>query len=243
MKESFFRTAMLLGEDAEGILSGAHVAVFGVGGVGGHACDALCRCGIGRITVVDCAFVKESNLNRQICAEQSTVGLKKVEAMARHIRAVSDAEVFPVDAFVTSENASVLVPVGASLVIDAVDNVTAKLALITHCVSRGIPVISSMGAGNRLDPTRVKIGDIYKTSVDPLARVMRRELKARGIKHLTVVWSDEEPTAPVFSAPDPDSVKPSPGSTPFVPAAFGLALASEAVRIILKKDETNNEKL
>ncbi|MBO4385152.1 MAG: tRNA threonylcarbamoyladenosine dehydratase [Clostridia bacterium] len=243
MKESFYRTAMLLGEDALKTLSNAHAAVFGVGGVGGHACDALCRCGVGRLTIVDCAVVKESNLNRQICAEKSTIGLKKVEAMARHIRAVSDAFVCPVDAFVTADNAAALVPDDASVVIDAVDNVTAKLALITYCVGKGIPVISSMGAGNRLDPTRVKIGDIYKTSVDPLSRVMRRELKARGIKRLTVAWSDEEPTEPVFSAPDPDSVKPSPGSTPFVPAAFGLALASEAVKIILKKDDTNNEKI
>ncbi|MCR5610300.1 MAG: tRNA threonylcarbamoyladenosine dehydratase [Clostridiales bacterium] len=237
MKESFYRTAMLLGEDAEGVLKNAHAAVFGVGGVGGHACDALCRCGVGRLTVVDFAVVKESNLNRQICAEKQTVGLKKVEAIKRHIEAVSDAVVFPVDSFVTADNASELVPSGVSVVIDAVDNVTAKLALISYCVKRGVPVISSMGAGNRLDPTRVKLGDIYKTSVDPLARVMRRELKARGIKKLTVAWSDEEPTLPVFSAPDPDSKKPSPGSVPFVPAAFGLALASEAVRIILKKDE------
>ena len=187
MKQSFYRTAMLLGEDAEAILGKSHAAVFGVGGVGGHTCDALCRCGVGNITLVDNALVKESNLNRQICAEKATVGMYKADAMKRHLEAVSDCAVTAVREFVTAENAADLIPEGVSVVIDAVDNVTAKLALISECKRRGIPILSSMGAGNRLDPTKVRVSDVFKTSTDPLARVMRRELKARGIKSLTVV--------------------------------------------------------
>ena len=235
MKESFYRTAMLLGEDAEGILASSHAAVFGAGGVGGHACDALARCGVGHITVVDCAKVKPSNLNHQICAEKSTIGMDKTEAMRRHLTAVSDCIVTAVNAFVTSDNAPELIPADADIVIDAVDNVTAKLAVITECRARGIPVLSSMGAGNRLDPTAVRIADVYKTSVDPLARVMRRELKKRGVKELTVVYSSEEPKTPVMEAPDPDMKRSAPASVPFVPAVFGITLASEAVRTILKK--------
>ncbi|MBQ1893772.1 MAG: tRNA threonylcarbamoyladenosine dehydratase [Clostridia bacterium] len=235
MKESFFRTAMLLGEDAEGILSGAHAVVFGVGGVGGHACEALARCGLGRLTIVDSARVKASNLNRQICAKKSTIGMLKVDAMKAELEEVSDCSVTPVAGFVTAENAAELIPDDAEIVIDAVDNVTAKLALIAECGRRSIPVLSSMGAGNRLDPTLVRAGDIYKTSTDPLARVMRRELKKRGVKKLTVVWSAEEPVTPVIAAPDPEMRRSTPGSVPFVPSVFGITLAREAVKIILEK--------
>lgn len=241
MKESFYRTAMLLGEDAEEILGGAHAAVFGAGGVGGHACDALARCGVGRITVVDCARVKPSNLNRQVCAEKATVGMDKTEAMKRHIEAVSDCAVTAVSAFVTAENAAELIPADADVVIDAVDNVTAKLAIIAECIRRGIPVLSSMGAGNRLDPTAVRLADIYKTTTDPLARVMRRELKKRGVKKLTVAYSVEEPKVPVMETPDPDMKRNAPASVPFVPAVFGITLAAAAVDTILKKRKTENE--
>lgn len=224
---------MILGEEAEERLADSRVAVFGVGGVGGHACETLARCGVGRLTIVDSARVKESNLNRQLCAEKSTVGMEKTEAMKRRLEAVSDCAVTAVSAFVTSENASSLIPHDASAVIDAVDNVTAKLALILECKRLGIPVFSSMGAGNRLDPTAVRIADIYKTSIDPLSRVMRRELKARGVKSLTVVYSTEEPTKPLIEAPDPEQKRSTPGSTPFVPSVFGIALAYAAVREIL----------
>lgn len=235
MKESFFRTAMLLGEDAEGILSRSHAVVFGVGGVGGHACEALARCGLGKLTIVDNACVKESNLNRQICAKKSTIGMPKVFAMKTALEEVSDCCVIPAAEFVTAENAAALIPPDADIVIDAVDNVTAKLAIITECDKRGIPALSSMGAGNRLDPTMVRVGDIYKTSTDPLARVMRRELRKRGIQHLTVVWSTEEPVSPVISAPDPETRRSTPGSVPFVPSVFGITLAREAVKTILEK--------
>lgn len=241
MKESFFRTAMLLGEDAEEILGSAHVAVFGVGGVGGHCCDALLRCGVGRLTVVDAACVKESNLNRQIVAEKATVGMPKVEAMKRHAEAVSDAFVIPVREFVTRDNAAELIPPDADIVIDAIDNVTAKLALICECERRGVTALSSMGAGNRLDPTRVRVSSIKKTHTDPLSRVIRKELRERGVGDVTVCWSEEPPRAPLFEAPDAEARRQTPGSVPFVPAAFGLALASEAVRLILEKRREENE--
>ncbi len=237
MKESFFRTAMLLGPEAEGLLSRAHAVVFGVGGVGGHACDALCRCGVGRITVVDPAKVKASNRNRQLCAKKSTLGMLKTDAIREHIESVSDCSVTALPVFVTAENASSLIPEDADVVIDAVDNVTAKLALIIACKQRGIPVLSSMGAGNRLDPTAVRIADIYSTSVDPLARVMRRELRARGVKNLKVVYSVEEPKQPVIEAPDPESRRSTPASVPFVPSVFGITLAAEAVKTILEKED------
>lgn len=234
MKESFYRTAMLLGEDAESILSEAKAAVFGVGGVGGHCVDALVRCGLGRIAIFDSAVVKPSNLNRQICAKKSTIGMKKVDAMSRHIADVSDCAVEAFDCFVTRENAAELISADADIVIDAVDNVTAKIALIEAAAQRGIPILSSMGAGNRLEPDKVRIADIYKTSIDPLSRVMRRELRKRGIKSLTVVYSVEEPKSPVIPVPDPDMKLNAPASVPFVPGAFGLTLASEAIRIILE---------
>lgn len=241
VKESFFRTAMLLGEEAEERLLKARAAVFGVGGVGGHACDALARCGVGRLFIVDNALVKGSNLNRQICAEKATLGMLKVDAMKRHIEAVSDCEVVTKAEFITAENAGRLVPEDADVVIDAVDNVTAKLALIVYCIEKGVPVISSMGAGNRLDPTLVRTADIYSTSTDPLARVMRRELRKRGVKELPVVYSLEEPVKPLIEAPDPEMKANAPASCPFVPAAFGLALAARAVKTILGKGKESYE--
>ena len=147
MRETFYRTAMLLGEDAENILLESKAAVFGVGGVGGHCVDALVRCGLGRIAIFDSAKVKPSNLNRQICAKKSTVGMKKVEAMSLHIADVSDCITEAFDCFVTRENAEELIPADADIIIDAVDNVTAKIALIEAASRCGIPILSSMGAG------------------------------------------------------------------------------------------------
>lgn len=234
MKESFYRTAMLLGEGAESILAEATIVIFGVGGVGGHCADALARCGVGKLIIIDNAKVKPSNLNRQLCARYDTIGMDKVYAMRQHLASVSDCTVEAVNAFALPENIASLIPNNASLVIDAVDTVTAKLAIIEHTCSLGIPVLSSMGAGNRLDPTAVRIADIYSTSIDPLSRVMRRELRKRNIKNLTVAYSVEEPHTPVIPTPDPDMKPNAPASVPFVPAAFGLALAAEAVKILLQ---------
>ena len=237
MKESFYRTAMLLGAEAEGRLFSSHVAVFGAGGVGGHACEALARCGVGRLTVVDNARVKGSNLNRQLCAEKATIGCLKVEAIKARIEAVSDCSVTPVAEFITADNAASLIPADADVVIDAVDNVTAKIALVLECKRRGLPILSSMGAGNRLDPTAVRTADLYKTSIDPLARIMRRELKARGVNELAVVYSVEEPKKPVIEAPDPEMKRSTPASVPFVPSVFGITLAAEAVKTILERKQ------
>lgn len=244
MKPSFYRTAMVLGEEAEQRLDGACAVVFGVGGVGGHCVDALARCGVGNLFLIDSACVKQSNLNRQICAKKSTIGMKKVEAMKMHVEDVSDCRVIAVDAFAMPENICELIPENADIVIDAVDTVTAKIAVIIEAKRRGIPVLSSMGAGNRFDPTCVRSTDIYKTSIDPLARVMRRELKKRGVEELTVVYSTEEPIVPLIPTPDPDMKPNAPASVPFVPGAFGLALAKLAVEEILKNrngDEFLNE--
>ena len=242
MKESFFKTAMLLGEDAEAKLGEAKVMVFGVGGVGGHAADALARCGIGSIAIVDAASVKPSNLNRQLCAEKATIGMPKVEAMKRRIEAVSDCAVAAVSAFVTKANICELITPDISVIIDAVDTVSAKLCIIERARELDIPVLSSMGAGNRLDPTMVRVSDIYSTSIDPLSRVMRHELRKRGIPSLRVVYSLEEPKKPLIPTPDPDMKPNAPASVPFVPAAFGLALAHEAVRLILSpRKEVNTQ--
>lgn len=235
MKESFYRTGMLLGEAAESILMNSTACVFGAGGVGGHCIDALVRCGLGNIHIIDSAFVKKSNLNRQICAEKATVGMKKVEAMRRHIEAVSDCNVSVSDVFASQDNISSLITANTDIVIDCVDTVSAKLAIIEEAQKRDITVLSSMGAGNRLDPTAVRIGDIYSTSVDPLSRVMRRELRKRNIPALTCVYSLEIPKKPLIPSPDPDMKANSPASVPFVPAAFGLALASEAIKLLLQK--------
>ena len=228
MKESFYRTAMLLGEEAEERLNRAHVIVFGAGGVGGHCVDALVRSGLGNITVIDSALV--------ICATKYSIGMKKVDAMEKHIRSVSDCRVTSVHAFALPENIAELLPddTKADVIIDAVDTVTAKLAIIERASALDIPILSSMGAGNRLDPTKVRIADIYSTSIDPLSRVMRRELKKRNIPSLTVVYSVEEPIKPLIPTPDPDMKPNAPASAEFVPACFGLALASEAVKLMLK---------
>ena len=158
----------------------------------------------------------------------------------QHIEDVSDCRVTCVNAFVTRENASELIPDDADIVIDAVDNVTAKIALAEACAARGVPLLSSMGAGNRLDPTAVRAADIKATSTDPLARVMRRELNKRGVSELRTVYSVEQPVAPLMPAPDPDMKPNAPASAVFVPAAFGLALAAEAIKILLsEKTEVN----
>jgi len=155
--------------------------------------------------------------------------------MSLHIANVSDCITEAFDCFVTRENAEELIPADADIIIDAVDNVTAKIALIEAASRCGIPILSSMGAGNRLEPDKIRIADIFETSIDPLSRVMRRELRKRGIKKLKVVYSVEEPKTPVIPVPDPDMKPNAPASVPFVPGAFGLALASEAVRTILER--------
>ena len=224
---------MLLGAQAFEKLSRARVAVFGIGGVGGYVCEALARSGIGELDLFDRDTVSLSNINRQIIALSSTIGVYKTEAAAKRARDISpDIKVNTHNIFYTAENADEYDLSVYDYVVDAVDTVSAKLELIVRAQKAGTPIISSMGAGNKLDPTAFEITDIYKTSVCPLARVMRRELKARGIKHLTVVYSKEEPKRPAEEKKDPETGKVIPASIAFVPSAAGLIIASRVVRDI-----------
>jgi len=226
---------MLLGEKSPDILAASHVAIFGIGGVGSFAAEALARCGIGRITLVDHDRVSPTNLNRQLIALNSTIGQPKVQVMRERILDINPhAMVNARECFFTAENADAFDFSDFSYIADAIDTVSSKLILIGRAKSAGVPVISCMGAGNKLDPTRLEVSDIYATSICPLARVMRRELKARGIDSLKVVYSKEPPLSPVVldePAENPDSPRrQTPGSVAFVPSVAGLIMAGEIVK-------------
>lgn len=231
-REIFRRTELLLGADGMEKLYQAHVAVFGIGGVGGYVTEALARCGVGAFTLVDSDVVSLSNLNRQIIATLDTVGRYKTEVMAERIARIHpDARVTVRNCFYLPETADSFDFTQFDYVVDAVDTVTAKLEIICRAQEAGVPVISSMGAGNKLDPARFRVADIYETSVCPLAKVMRRECRKRGIEHLKCVYSTEEPRAHRAEVEEPASGRRSvPGSIAFVPSAAGLILAGEVVR-------------
>lgn len=242
MGNKFDRTKRLLGADAMTKLDNAHVAVFGIGGVGGHAVDALVRSGIAEITIVDSDEVAESNINRQLIATTKTVGRKKVEVMKERLLEINpDVQVHIYDCFFLPETREQFDFTKYDYVIDAVDTVTAKLALVEACKEADVPIISSMGAGNKLDPTAFEVTDIYKTSVCPLAKVMRKELKARGIKHLKVVYSKEIPLEPIedaaFVSDEKRARRATPGSIAFVPSVAGLILAGEVVKDIARREK------
>ena len=226
------RTAMLLGRTSVDRLAAAHVAVFGIGGVGGHTAEALARAGVGHLTLVDGDTVSETNLNRQLFATRSTVGMPKTEAAALRLAdAAPDCRLTLVQDFILPENIDQFDFSSYDYVVDAVDTVSAKLAIIKACDACGTPVISAMGAGNKLDPTRFEVADIYKTSVCPLAAVIRRECRKAGIKRLKVVYSREEAVKPEFTpAADPDSRKIPPASVSFVPSVCGLIIAGEVIK-------------
>ena len=225
MKEEFTRTALLLGEEALNKLSASHVLIFGVGGVGGHAVDALARAGVGHITIVDNDKVSPSNINRQMAALHSTIGRSKVEVMKERILDINpEADVTAIEMFFLPENADEILFADYDYVLDCVDTVSAKIAIIAEAKKADVPVISAMGAGNKLDPSKFRISDISKTEYCPLAKVMRRELRARGINHVDVCWSPEVP-----QKPSSEDGKPVPGSVPFVPSVCGLIMAGKAV--------------
>lgn len=231
----FDRTKRLLGAEAMDKLKNSHVAVFGIGGVGGHAVDALVRSGISAITIVDSDEVAESNINRQLIATTKTVGRKKVEVMKEHLLEINPkVQVEVYDCFFLPETRAQFDFTRYDYVIDAVDTVTAKLELVEACREAGVPIISSMGAGNKIHPAAFEVADIYKTSVCPLAKVMRRELKKRNIKHLKVVYSKEEPREPIedaeFVSDEKRQRRATPGSIAFVPSVAGLILAGEVVK-------------
>ncbi len=234
-REEQVRTALLLGNGALEKLAAAKVAVFGVGGVGGYVCEALARAGIGAMDLFDRDTVALSNINRQIIATHSTVGRAKVEVMRERILDIfPDCRVRTYPVFYLPENADEYPLDGYSYVVDAIDTVSAKIELAVRANRCGVPLISAMGAGNKLDPTRFCVTDLSKTSGCPLARVMRRELRARGILHLKVVYSTESAAPRPSDAPRMEAVggKVSPGSLPYVPGVAGLILAGEVVRQI-----------
>ena len=238
---SFSRQEILLGPDAMERLAQAAVAVFGVGGVGSYVAEALARSGIGRLLLIDSDRVSESNLNRQLIALRSTIGQLKVEAARDRIADINPkaaVEVYPI--FVTPENLSQIPLEDCNYVVDAIDSVSAKLALAERCQREGIPLIASMGTGNKLDPCRLELADISETSVCPLARVMRRELRKRGIDHLEVLYSREEPVSPRISPEQPPKGRRAvPGSVSFVPSAAGLIIAGRVVRRLAGIEDEN----
>ena len=236
MLNEFSRTRMLLGEDAMARLAAARVAVFGIGGVGGHVVEALARSGVGTLELIDNDTVSLTNINRQIIALHSTLGMPKVEAArARMLDICPQTRVITHQAFFTPETADRFDFTQYSYVVDAIDTVSGKIELAVRAHAAGVPLLSCMGAGNKLDPTAFEVTDISKTSVDPLARVMRRELRRRGIDHLTVVYSREPARTPL---PDPDMEaergqrRSVPASNAFVPAVAGLIAASKVIRDI-----------
>lgn len=232
MEDIFARTRLLLGDAGLARLAAARVAVFGIGGVGGYAVEALVRSGVGALDLIDSDTVDATNLNRQIIATLPGVGRPKVSVAAERVASINPAcTVRAHECFFLPETADRFDFSAFDYVIDAVDTVAAKIALVEAARAAGTPIVSSMGAGNKLDPTAFRVADIYETSVDPLARVMRRELRRRGIPALKVVYSTEPPREP---APDGERVKdgsrPAPGSVAFVPSVAGLILGGEVVR-------------
>ena len=227
MPDQFSRTRLLLGETAVERLAAARVCVFGVGGVGGFTVEALARAGVGALEIVDADDVDVTNINRQIIATWDTVGQPKVQVMAQRIASINPAcRVTTHQCFYLPEERSRFDFSQYNYVVDAIDTVTAKIDLVLAAQEAGVPIISAMGAGNKLDPTRLEVADIYDTSVCKLAKVMRKELRARGVKSLKCVYSREEPVA----VPCEPGCKPTPGSVSFVPSVAGLIIAGEVIK-------------
>ncbi|MBE6915188.1 MAG: tRNA threonylcarbamoyladenosine dehydratase [Ruminococcaceae bacterium] len=230
MKEQLIRTQMLLGEDAMTKLNQSHVAVVGLGGVGGYAVEALVRSGVGKLTLIDHDTISVSNLNRQIGALHSTIGRSKAEALAARVRDISPGcEVAPLDLCYSAETREELFSHSPDFIVDAIDLVTHKLDLICTAVSRNIPIISALGTGNKLDATALTVTDISKTYNCPLAKVIRKELRARGINHLPVLFSPEEKREADQMETPPDGRRSIPGSVAWVPGCAGLMIAGEVV--------------
>lgn len=250
MLNQFSRTELLFGKEAMDKLQNSRVAVFGIGGVGGYVCEALVRSGVYHFDLIDDDQVCLTNLNRQIIATRKTVGQYKVDVMRERILEINpDADVSVHKCFFLPENADEFPFEEYDYVVDAVDTVTAKIELVMKAQEKGVPIISSMGAGNKLDPSAFKVADIYKTRVDPLARVMRREMKKRGVKKLKVVYSEEDPKRPIedmaVSCRNNCICPPGaqrkcterrdiPGSTAFVPSVAGLIIAGEVIKDLIK---------
>ena len=230
-ENQFERTALLLGKASVEKLAEKRVAVFGVGGVGGFVCEGLVRAGIGAIDIVDKDTVALSNLNRQLIALHSTVGKNKVDVLEERLKDINKNLIIKkYKCFFLPETSETFDFREYDYVVDAIDTVTGKIELILKAKEAGVPIISAMGSGNKLDPTAFQVSDIYKTSVCPLARVMRRELKKRGVEKLKVVYSKEEPIKPQFE----EGEEVVPGSVSFVPPALGLIIAGEIVKDLIR---------
>ena len=245
MPDQFSRTKLLIGEAALNKLQNSRVAIFGIGGVGGYVCEALVRAGVGSFDIIDDDKVSLSNLNRQITATYSSIGEYKVDVMKKRMLDINKAAVVNTyKCFFLPENADEFYFEKYDYVVDAVDTVTSKLEIITRCKEKGVPVISAMGAGNKLDASSFKIADIYDTRVCPLAKVLRRELRKREIKSLKVVYSEEEPIRlnktdeilrPEDEEKNPHSKRSIPASISYVPAVAGLMMAGEIIKDICSK--------
>lgn len=223
-ENQFDRTELLIGKEGINRLAEVSVAVFGIGGVGGHAAEALVRAGIGKLTIIDSDVVTQSNINRQIVALKSTVGLSKVLVMKDRIADINpNAVVIPIEKFYLPENSYEFELSKYDYILDAIDTVSAKVNLIVRAKNAGVPIISCMGAGNKLDPTKFQVADIYETSVCPLAKIMRKQLRDVGIENLKVVYSKEEPL----------KNRPT-GSISFVPSVAGLIMAGQVVKDLLE---------
>lgn len=234
MIEQFSRTEMLIGKNALATLKKSRVAVFGAGGVGGYVIEALARSGVGAIDIIDNDTVSVSNINRQIIALRSTIGLLKTEVVKKRVEDINpECKVTVYETFVLPENIDTFDFGKYDYVVDAIDTVSGKLAIIEKAYNEGVPVISSMGTGNKLDPTKFSVTDISKTSVCPLARVMRYELKKRGIKKLKVLFSTEDPIKPNTEKDERGKVPP--GSISFVPSVAGLIIGGEVIKDLIKK--------
>lgn len=231
MDERFIRTSLVIGEKNIDRLSQSSVAVFGVGGVGGFVCEALARSGVGKLALIDGDTVAKSNINRQIIALQSTVGKHKAEVMKERILDINpNAEVYALNIFLNSETVNTIDFSQFDYIVDAVDDIKAKVLLAKLADENGIPIIAAMGAGNKTDPTKFEVSDIFKTSVCPLARIMRHELKKAGIKKQKVVYSKETPKNPPYRIEGEKTV----GSLAFVPSVMGLIIAGEVIKDICK---------
>lgn len=234
MVDKFNRTKRLLGIDGVKKLNASSVCVFGIGGVGSYVCEALARSGVGKITLVDSDNISITNINRQIPATTKTVGLKKTEVMAQRIKEINpDCEAVAMELFYIDDTKDSIDLSQFDYVVDAIDTVSAKLLLAEECQRLNIPLIASMGTGNKLDPTRFKVSDISKTSVCPLAKAMRGLLKKRGVKKLKCVWSDEIPVTPTeIDDGEISDKKVIPASVSFVPGVAGLIIAGEVIKDI-----------
>ena len=235
MENIFSRTELLIGENNLQKLKNSKVAVFGVGGVGGYVVEGLVRAGIGNIIIVDNDKISLTNINRQIIATHNTIGQYKVDVMKERILSINPNCIVTTfkDFYLPGNNSNIL-DGSINYVVDCIDTITAKIELIINCKNLNIPIISCMGTGNKLDPTKFEITDIYKTSICPLAKVMRHELKKRGIKKLDVIYSTEEPIKPIINYTEENvSKRQIPGSISFVPSVAGLMLAGKVVNNLL----------